>query len=69
MYPNKQLPREQQRTFAALRSGAVQEICGEIWNGAPEMCHEGKWSLGNATKGWQRREEAPGGGSDVVSSE
>lgn len=46
----------------------MQEICGEILKGAPEMGHEGKWSLGNVTKGWQRREEAPGS-SDGVSSE
>lgn len=38
----------------------MQETCGEIWNGAPEMCHEGKCGLGNVTKRWQGAEEAPG---------
>lgn len=30
--------REHFESRLTLRIGAVQETCGEIWNGAPEMC-------------------------------
>lgn len=62
MYPTS-FPGNKREHFESkltLRIGAVQETCGEIWNGAPEMCHEGKCGLGNVTKRWQGAEEAPG---------